>query len=109
NFVLLATLPLVDLFQCWLLCVGHSVVLTVLLEPSNLLAERITGPTSHLAKPNMTAEHIGELFHVNASAAELRKASLERIDRRTRDVHRLLPEGVADWLRGQERRLIETI
>lgn len=58
---------------------------------------------AHLARPDMAAEHISELFDTNISAARIRKNTLEKMDRRVRREIKPLPSGIEKLLRDAEK------
>jgi Zn-dependent peptidase ImmA (M78 family) len=53
---------------------------------------------SHLADAYRSAEDIADLFDVNISAADIRRETLQKLDRRARGATRALPSSIVDYL-----------
>jgi hypothetical protein len=51
----------------------------------------------------LAAEHIGDLFGINISAAKIAKERIDRMHRRQQGLPRALPKGIVDLLRGGQQ------
>jgi hypothetical protein len=59
---------------------------------------------SHLVSAYRSAEDIADLFDVNISAADIRRKSLQRLDRRSRDATRALPSSIVEFLQASKKK-----
>jgi Zn-dependent peptidase ImmA (M78 family) len=77
------------------------------MRPREREAERFAAAflvPSHLARPDLSAEHVAELFHISTFAAKIRKQELERMDCRKKGVRRPLPKLTERYLRDARRK-----